>query len=56
MIEKRVVQIERSLEWKDREERRRKNLAIKGVQKEKGDWRWRIEKTLKKLEVEDAKK
>jgi len=51
-LEGRVEQIERNLEWRDREERRRKNLVIKGVQKEKGDWRWGVEKIWKEIGVE----
>jgi len=40
------------LEIKEREEKRKKNLVIKGVQKEKGDWRWEIEKIFKDIGVE----
>lgn len=37
LLEGRVKQIERSLELKDREKRKRKTMILKGVQKEKED-------------------
>lgn len=38
-LECRIKKIERNLESKEREDRRRRNMIIKGVQKEKDDWR-----------------
>lgn len=37
-LEGRIKQIER-MEWKEREYRRKRNLIIKGVMKEKKDWK-----------------
>lgn len=36
-LERKVKNLEKSLELKEREERKRRNLIVKGVQKEKGN-------------------
>jgi len=46
-LETRVIKIEKNLEVREREERRKRNLVIKGVQKVKGDWKWRNRKNIK---------
>jgi len=40
------------MEVKEREERRKRNCIIKGVKKEKGDWRWGVEKILREIDAE----
>ncbi|XP_020298616.1 uncharacterized protein LOC109862864 [Pseudomyrmex gracilis] len=48
-LEGRVVVIEREIEMRERVERKRRNLIIKGVKKEKGDIRWEVEKVFKEI-------
>ncbi|XP_020298410.1 histone-lysine N-methyltransferase, H3 lysine-79 specific-like [Pseudomyrmex gracilis] len=50
--EGRLRSLEESIEKKEKEERRRKNVIIKRVPKEKGDWRWGVEKLLKEIGAE----
>jgi len=51
-LETRIIKIEKNIEARERKERRKRNLVIKGVQKMKGDWRWGVEKILKDIGVE----
>lgn len=47
--EGRLRVIEKRIEGKEREDRRRRNMIIKGVSREKGDWRWGVEKIMKEI-------
>jgi len=47
--EGRLKVIEKRMEGQEREDRRRRNIIIKGVAREKGDWRWGVEKILKEI-------
>jgi len=51
-MEERIKMIEKNIEGKEREERRKRNFIMKGVQKEKGDWKWGVEKILKEIGAE----
>jgi len=51
-IEGRIKIIENSIEAKERVERRKRNCIIKGVKKEKGDWKWGVEKILREIDAE----
>jgi len=50
--EGRLRVLEKSMEGKEREDRRRRNIIIKGVPREKDDWRWGVEKLLKEIGAE----
>jgi len=49
---RRIKILENSMEAKEREERRKRNCIIKGVKKEKGDWKWGVEKILREIDAE----
>jgi len=44
--EEKLRKLEKSMEGKEKEERRRRNIIIKGVSREKGDWRWECGKAV----------